>query len=126
MNDIGVDTGESYEEAMQEQRDKVYKPVVIPHDHMPRLGQEIVLLDDVHEFYNEYAKKAGFSVRINFSRKSHTGKFVRKEYVCSKEGATTKEVVEKKRRRGKVREGCKSVGLTQFDPTAYIQYAEDS
>ena len=75
---------------------------------MPRLGQEFVLLDDVHEFYNEYAKKASFSVRINSSRKSHTGEIVRKEYVCSKEGATTKEVVEKKRRRGKVREGCKA------------------
>ncbi|ESR42104.1 hypothetical protein CICLE_v10013881mg, partial [Citrus x clementina] len=89
-------------------RDKVYKPVVIPHDHMPRLGQEFVLLDDVHEFYNEYAKKVGFSVRINSSRKSHRGEIVRKEYVCSKEGATTKEVVEKKRRCSKVREGCKA------------------
>ncbi|XP_015389930.2 protein FAR1-RELATED SEQUENCE 5-like [Citrus sinensis] len=75
---------------------------------MPRLGQEFVLLDDVHEFYNEYAKKVGFSVRINSSRKSHRGEIVRKEYVCSKEGATTKEVVEKKRRCSKVREGCKA------------------
>ncbi|KAH0987719.1 hypothetical protein GBA52_014896 [Prunus armeniaca] len=88
--------------------DKIYIPQ-LRDDHKPKSGQGIESLDDAHEFYNNYAKKAGFSVRINSSRKNkETNEILRKEYVCSKEGVPAKGVGEKKRRRGITREGCKA------------------
>ncbi|KAK3188995.1 hypothetical protein Dsin_028556 [Dipteronia sinensis] len=75
-----------------------------------RLGQEFASLDDVYDFYNKYAKEAGFNVRINSSRKNKENiEILRKEYVCSKEGISTNAegvVTETKRRRGITREGC--------------------
>ncbi|KAK0588669.1 hypothetical protein LWI29_003934 [Acer saccharum] len=77
-------------------------------DYKPKLGQEFALLVDVREFYNRYAKEDGFSVRSNSTKKNRdTNKIVRKEYMYSKEGQTSKKAVcEGKRRRGIVREGC--------------------
>ncbi|KAI5317754.1 hypothetical protein L3X38_037461 [Prunus dulcis] len=66
--------------------DKIYI-LQLRDDHKPKLGQGFESLDDAHEFYNNYAKEAGFSVRINYSRKNkETNAILRKEYVCSKEG----------------------------------------
>ncbi|KAK1551944.1 hypothetical protein Q3G72_007774 [Acer saccharum] len=78
-----------------------YIPQVKP-ECKSKLDQEFALIDDVHEFYNQYAKEAGFSVRINSSRKNKdTDEIVRKEYVCSKEGMSSQGVAsENKRRRG--------------------------
>ncbi|TXG48339.1 hypothetical protein EZV62_027633 [Acer yangbiense] len=89
--------------------DNVHIPQV-NRECKPMLGQEFASLDDVYDFYNKYAKEAGFSVRINSSRKNKVNnEILRKEYVCSKEGisANAKGVVsETKRRRGITREGC--------------------
>ena len=84
-----------------------YIPQVKP-EYKPKLDQEFALIDDVHEFYNQYAKEAGFSVRSNTTRKNKdTDEIVRKEYVCSKEGMSSKGVAsENKRRRGITRENC--------------------
>ncbi|KAH7575397.1 hypothetical protein JRO89_XS02G0098200 [Xanthoceras sorbifolium] len=38
-------------------------------DRKPNLHQEFVNLDNVHAFYNIYAKEAGFSVRLGYSKK---------------------------------------------------------
>ncbi|KAH0974872.1 hypothetical protein GBA52_016771 [Prunus armeniaca] len=81
--------------------DKIYIPQ-LRDDHKPKS-------DDAHEFYNNYAKEASFSVRINSSRKNkETKEILRKEHVCSKEGVPAKGVGEKKRHRGITREGCKA------------------
>ncbi|TXG54219.1 hypothetical protein EZV62_019475 [Acer yangbiense] len=87
--------------------DSTYLPQVKP-DCKPTLGQEFASIDDVQAFYNNYAKEAGFSTRINSSKKDkETNEIYRKEYVCSKEGSTSKGVrSETKRRRGISREGC--------------------
>ncbi|KAK0580127.1 hypothetical protein LWI29_036758 [Acer saccharum] len=89
--------------------DNVHIPQV-NQECKPMLGQEFASLDDVYDFYNKYAKEAGFSVRINSSWKNkENNEILRKEYVCSKEGisANAKGVVsETKRRRGITREGC--------------------
>ena len=37
----------------------------VVHDHKPKVGQEFASLDEVHDFYNKYAKEVGFNVRIN-------------------------------------------------------------
>ncbi|KAI5340051.1 hypothetical protein L3X38_019325 [Prunus dulcis] len=88
--------------------DKIYIPQ-LRDDHEPKSGQGFESLDDAHEFYNNYAKKAGFSVRINSSRKNkETNEILQKEYVCSKEGMPAKGVGEKKRCRGITREGFKA------------------
>ncbi|KAK1591500.1 hypothetical protein Q3G72_008684 [Acer saccharum] len=72
------------------------------------MGQQFLSLDEAREFYNAYAKEAGFSVRINSSKRSRdNSEILRKEYVCSKEGTTSTRVNSKrKRRRGLTREGC--------------------
>ncbi|KAK1559326.1 hypothetical protein Q3G72_013331 [Acer saccharum] len=84
-----------------------YIPQVKP-ECKPKLDQEFTLIDDVHEFYNQYAKEAGFSVRSNSTRKNKdTDEIVRKEYVCSKEGMSSQGVAsENKRRKGITRENC--------------------
>ena len=69
-------------------------------DHKPQLCKEFGQLDDVHAFYNIYAKDAGFSVRIGSSKKcKDTNEVERKEYLCYKEGVSyTAELKERKRR----------------------------
>lgn len=85
----------------QNTSNKVYNPQVLD-DHKPRIGQEFESLDDVHEFYNKYAKEGS-------SKTNRDNEIVRKEYVCSKEGRACKdEDSGKKRHRGTVREGCKA------------------
>ncbi|KAJ0034905.1 hypothetical protein Pint_25255 [Pistacia integerrima] len=56
-------------------------------------------------FYNKYAKEAGFSVRINSTNENkETNVIVRKKYVYFKEGTSMKgEVSEKKKKKRRVR-----------------------
>lgn len=45
--------------------------------------------DDAFNFYNQYAREAGFSTRVdNSRRKKGTNEFVWKLFVCLKEGKT--------------------------------------
>ncbi|XP_058202896.1 protein FAR1-RELATED SEQUENCE 5-like [Rhododendron vialii] len=81
-----------------------YTPQV-KNEVIPKIDQQFLKLDDVWEFYNEYARQAGFSVRINSSRLGENGKVMRKEYVCFKEGER-KNSKATKRRRGLTREKC--------------------
>ncbi|PIA31354.1 hypothetical protein AQUCO_05000023v1 [Aquilegia coerulea] len=81
----------------------------VPNDLKPMRGQEFSSLDEVLEFYNAYAKHAGFSVRKWAEKKNKNKEIIRKEYVCFKEGkCSIVEEVEKSRRRGSVREGYKA------------------
>ncbi|KAK2661097.1 hypothetical protein Ddye_007630 [Dipteronia dyeriana] len=75
MNDVGIDMNhfEGSKETQFESFASSSKNLYIPHvsdDHKPKLGQEFLSLDEVKEFYNAYAKKAGFSVRINSNAQS--------------------------------------------------------
>ncbi|KAK0593930.1 hypothetical protein LWI29_030171 [Acer saccharum] len=79
----------------------------VVYDHKPKVGQEFASLDEVHDFYNKYAKEVGFSVRISSSKKNKNDEITRKEYCCFKEGTSCKGIpCEKKRRRGIIRVGC--------------------
>lgn len=85
---------------------------------IPKVGQEFQSLEDAHEFYNNYARQAGFSTRVsNNKRNKETGEDVWKMFVCSKEGKTDeswqsrrKDTVEqsRERNRGHTRCGCKA------------------
>ena len=87
----------------------VYNPQVSA-ELMPRKGKEFATLDDVQNFYNSYAKEAGFSIRNWSTRKSRLGnEILRKEYVCSKQGkGSIISDIEAKRRRGSIKEDCKA------------------
>ncbi|KAK3182981.1 hypothetical protein Dsin_030267 [Dipteronia sinensis] len=110
MDDMNNENGvqsEGLQEVLWGSSVDLYIPQVNP-ECKPKLGQEFASIDDVYEFYNQYANEAGFSIKVNSSRKNKTDEIVRKEYVCSKQGKSyVQEVVsEKKRHRGIVRENC--------------------
>ncbi|CAL9001735.1 unnamed protein product, partial [Prunus brigantina] len=102
-------THEFMEDTNENNSDLFFNPQVEDH-HVPKIGQEFESLEDAYNFYNNYAKQAGFSVRSYCQQKSKTSKeILRKEYVCYKEGVYSKEVSnESERRRGVVRSGCKA------------------
>ncbi|KAL6269599.1 hypothetical protein ACE6H2_026510 [Prunus campanulata] len=63
----------------------------------PKWGLEFDCYEDVFNFYNMYAAKAGFGIRCSTTRTcTFTGEVTRKEYVCCK------------RQRGCTRTGCKA------------------
>ncbi|KAI9192510.1 hypothetical protein LWI28_023896 [Acer negundo] len=79
----------------------------VKYDHKPKVGHEFASLDEVHDFYNKYAKEVVFSVRISSSKKNKNDKITRKEYYCFKEGKSCEGIpCEKKRRRGIIWVGC--------------------
>ncbi|BBH02303.1 hypothetical protein Prudu_012830 [Prunus dulcis] len=81
-------------------------------ESIPEVGKEFDSLQDVYNFYNNYAEKAGFSIRSHSSKKDRlTREIKRKEYVCSKQGTYCRPEAEgrvRKRRRVKVRQDCKA------------------
>ncbi|XP_058217039.1 protein FAR1-RELATED SEQUENCE 5-like [Rhododendron vialii] len=74
---------------------------------IPKIGQQFDNLDKVFKFYNNYAKEAGFSLRIFSSKTNKNKETIRKEYVCFKEGVR-KNSKANNRRRGLTREGCRA------------------
>ncbi|CAL9011729.1 unnamed protein product [Prunus brigantina] len=86
----------------------IFYPQVIG-ELTPFQGRQFETLEEVYDFYNQYAREAGFSVQSYSSKKSKDGEVIRKEYVCNKEGSWSTEtsgVV--KRHRGVGRESCKA------------------
>ncbi|XP_060674841.1 protein FAR-RED IMPAIRED RESPONSE 1-like [Ziziphus jujuba] len=58
----------------------------------PTVGQEFISIDEALEFYIKYLKEAGFSVCKNSSkRRKGTNEVIRKEFVCYKEGESSKK-----------------------------------
>ncbi|XP_058181118.1 protein FAR1-RELATED SEQUENCE 5-like [Rhododendron vialii] len=76
----------------------LYSPRV-KKDLIPKIAQEFDNLDDVHIFYNKYAKESGFGMRLNSSKRNREGEIIRNEYSCCKTEPTL-------RRRGITGEGC--------------------
>ncbi|KAG6437481.1 hypothetical protein SASPL_102399 [Salvia splendens] len=87
-------------------------------------------IDDAFEFYNQYAREAGFSARISNSKKNKMNEVVWKQFVCFKAGQTDEVRSKnrassggpiKNRARGEVRTdyrehgGPESVGCTERD-----------
>ncbi|KAL6222066.1 hypothetical protein ACLB2K_005458 [Fragaria x ananassa] len=87
----------------------VYTPEVAD-EYAPKVGQIFDSLEEVYEFYNNYAKMGGFGIRRH-SQKTHKGSndITRKEFVCYKQGNYEKKVDDKGiRSRGVVRCGCEA------------------
>ena len=89
------------------------------NDRKPEIGMKFASIDDAFEFYNQYAREAGFSARISNSKKNKmTNEVVWKQFVCFKAGQTDEARSKnrasssggpiKKRARGEVRTDCKA------------------
>ncbi|XP_073152019.1 protein FAR1-RELATED SEQUENCE 5-like [Henckelia pumila] len=95
--------------------DQICMPEVVD-EIKPKIGMEFGSVDEAFLFYNHYAREAGFSTRINNSKKDKiTNEVVWKQFVCSKEGHTDEkkkqpsdEKRRKERARSQVRTGCRS------------------
>lgn len=61
----------------------------------PKVGQEFETIEAAYAFYSTYGREAGFSARMNNSKKRPgTNKLVWKQIVCYKEGETKRLVSE--------------------------------
>ncbi|XP_042009035.1 protein FAR1-RELATED SEQUENCE 5-like [Salvia splendens] len=87
------------------------------NDRKPQIGMKFASIDDAFEFYNQYAREAGFSARISNSKKNKMNEVVWKQFVCFKAGQTDEVHSKnrassggpiKKRARGEVRTDCKA------------------
>ncbi|XP_038707299.1 protein FAR1-RELATED SEQUENCE 5-like [Tripterygium wilfordii] len=77
-------------------------------EQIPQIGQEFESLDEAHNFYNEYAREAGFSTRLWSTKKNNSGEIIRREMVCYKQSSRKKVELNnvRTRKRGITREGC--------------------
>ncbi|XP_026433568.1 protein FAR1-RELATED SEQUENCE 5-like [Papaver somniferum] len=57
-----------------------------PSDDVPKLGMTFESDDKLFEFYNEYARRKGFSVRKGHVKRSSDGQIRKRVVLCSKEG----------------------------------------
>ncbi|KAL3517895.1 hypothetical protein ACH5RR_020484 [Cinchona calisaya] len=77
----------------------------------PQLGMEFSSRDDARDFYVDYGRRIGFTVRIHHNRRSRINNLViGQDFVCSKEGFREKKYVQRKDRvlppPPVTREGC--------------------
>ncbi|KAL4189761.1 hypothetical protein AMTRI_Chr08g208760 [Amborella trichopoda] len=80
-----------------------------PTDEVPEEGMQFESHKAAYEFYNDYAQRMGFSVRVYSTRRSRKdGSVITREFVCSKEGHRFKKG-EGKRSRPATRLGCKAM-----------------
>ncbi|GAB2284572.1 hypothetical protein Dimus_039674 [Dionaea muscipula] len=93
-------------ESSHSSSDVLFTPQV-KDELVPKIHQEFDNLDDVHKFYNNYAKESGFGTRSSSSRKNRQDVIIRKEFCCSKEGVGVELMTEQSSRcRGISRRGC--------------------
>ncbi|XP_038684103.1 protein FAR1-RELATED SEQUENCE 5-like [Tripterygium wilfordii] len=79
-------------------------------EKIPKLDQEFESIEEAHTFYNDYAREAGFSIRMSSFKKNRSHEIIRREYVCHKQGVreSVELNIERNRKRGITREGCKA------------------
>ncbi|XAR71164.1 hypothetical protein NMG60_11028298 [Bertholletia excelsa] len=80
----------------------------------PYIGMTFPSLDDARDFYYEYAKRVGFTIRTNRIRHSLKNMaIIGRDFVCSREGFRAAKHVHRKDRvlppRPITREGCKAM-----------------
>uniref|UniRef100_A0A2N9GL14 Uncharacterized protein n=1 Tax=Fagus sylvatica TaxID=28930 RepID=A0A2N9GL14_FAGSY len=97
----------------------------------PSLGMEFDDVEDARTCFNAYARRKGFSIRINHTRLSKKDKsLVGIEYVCSREGFRHKSYKKKERigpETAETRMGCKAMmGLRKVEETWIVSKFETS
>nr|XP_011462078.1 PREDICTED: protein FAR1-RELATED SEQUENCE 5-like [Fragaria vesca subsp. vesca] len=111
--DDDVETGNPYVAFVVDANGNDYSCVYTPEvaeEYIPKVDQIFESLQEVYDFYNNYAKMAGFGIRSHSQKKCKGSEDIsRKEYVCYKQGKFEKKMdVESKRSRGLVRCGCQA------------------
>ncbi|XP_057780178.1 protein FAR1-RELATED SEQUENCE 5-like [Salvia miltiorrhiza] len=92
----------------------------------PRVGMEFESEESAMAYYDAYAKRVGFIIRIgNCHRSSLNGSVISRRFVCNKEGFRVKSSkvkrVEVRKPRAVTREGCKAmVMIRKEDSGAWI------
>ncbi|XP_068642824.1 protein FAR1-RELATED SEQUENCE 5-like [Aristolochia californica] len=88
----------------------------------PREGMEFDSEEAAKIFYNSYARRIGFSIRVSiYCRSKRDGTIISRRFVCSKEGFRRKRNANNeskmKRPRAITREGCKAMILVKKQTT---------
>ncbi|XP_058112478.1 protein FAR1-RELATED SEQUENCE 7-like [Magnolia sinica] len=111
--DIGSRGGESNETELS----SVCKELVVYRDPLePRVGMQFESREAGKAWYNEYARRAGFRIRVGRNERSKKDKeCISQQFVCSKEGFRHKKYIERTDRvlpiPAHTREGCKAMLL---------------
>ncbi|MBA0612277.1 hypothetical protein Godav_012903 [Gossypium davidsonii] len=94
------------------QRDDI--PEIVLADE-PYVGQEFESEASAHAFYNAYATRVGFIIRVSkLSRSRHDGSAIGRALVCNKEGFRMPDKREKiMRHRAETRVGCRAMILVR-------------
>ncbi|XP_065618500.1 protein FAR1-RELATED SEQUENCE 5-like [Quercus suber] len=97
----------------------------------PCLNMVFDKLEDAKACYNAYARRKGFGIRVNHTRKTKNDRIlVGIEYVCSKEGFRRRHDEDTERiglERAETRVGCKAmIGLKKIEDTWVVcKFVED-
>lgn len=94
--DMDDEIGNPYDGFMEDANENdsslVYTPDVA-EEYRPTLNQIFESLQEVYDFYNSYAKKAGFSIRSHSQKRGKISDGIsRKEFVCYKQGKFEQKV----------------------------------
>lgn len=87
-------------------------------DQEPFQGMQFESEEAAKKFYNSYARRVGFSIRVSiYCRSKRDGSIISRRFVCSKEGFRRKRSggseSKTKRPRAITREGCKAMILVK-------------
>ncbi|XP_030958796.1 protein FAR1-RELATED SEQUENCE 5-like [Quercus lobata] len=97
------------------------QPFTCNRHSQPHLDMVFENLEVARAYYNAYARRKGFSIRVNHTRKNKDKIRVGIEYVCSKEGFRRQCNEDNERtglERAETRVGCKvMIGLKKVDDT---------
>ena len=64
----------------------------VPMESIPFKGMEFEAKEIAYDFYNEYGRKTGFSIRKEYVNKcKKTGVFTSRRFMCAKEGVRGKD-----------------------------------
>ena len=70
----------------------IHVPSNIPMESTPFKGMEFEANEIAYDFYNEYGRKIGFSIRKEYVNKcKKTGVVISRRLVCAKEGVRGKD-----------------------------------
>ncbi|KAL2499864.1 Protein FAR1-RELATED SEQUENCE [Abeliophyllum distichum] len=95
-----------------ESADNIFVPQV-SISRISKIGQEFESHEEAYNFYNQYAREAGFSAHIANSKKNkESNEIYWKLFTCSKEGKTD-ETYQIKHKEAVVRTGVRNRGQTQ-------------
>ena len=69
----------------------IHVPSNVPMESTPFKGMESEVDEIAYDFYNEYSRKTGFSIRKEYVNKcKKTGVIISRRFVCAKEGVRGK------------------------------------